>query len=341
MDEWKLASKPWRKHIAKIDRRPPTLLADEELDLLHWLTSRYYRRQGAIVDAGCFLGGSTVALASGLAENPAGGVIHSFDMFATGDEWPDVTFSRFGLEPNQCFEDKFRQNLAEYLPAVQIHSGNLLDQSWDGEPIEILFLDICKTPDVHDHATRVWFPRLIPSRSIVIQQDYGWRRYHWGNVMMEVFKDNFTVLDEVAFGRIYLCTKAVTDAEASSKLYGNVSPDDKLRHMDDAVASASDPLWRANLLFSQALLAESVNRPDVAKESVRLILRLSDPLATALGDPIATTVAEFRHYFSGPDSLPLPARFRPAAKPAVRRRLPLLGRVRREVNRLLGRKMAG
>jgi hypothetical protein len=340
MHESALATKPWRKHAAKRSNPALTLLFKEELDLLNWLTSTYYRGAGAIIDAGCFLGGSTVALASGLTENSVGGVIHSYDMFATGDKWPDVDFSRFGLAPNQNFEDRFRQNIAEYAQFVNVHAGNLLDESWPNEPVEILFLDICKLPEVHDHATRMWFPRLIPGRSIVIQQDYGWRYYHWGDVMMEVFKNHFEVLDEVAFGRVYLCTQRITNEEAASKLYSNLAPDEKLHHMQAALASASDPLWRANMLFSQVLLAESLGRRDVAREAVKQILTFSDSLASALGDPVGTTIGQFPHYFAGPDRLPLPERFRPTPQPPViRRRLPLMSRVRREIGRLFRKKV--
>jgi hypothetical protein len=38
--------------------------------LLKWLARAAYRGDGAIVDLGCWLGGSTAALVDGLRENP-------------------------------------------------------------------------------------------------------------------------------------------------------------------------------------------------------------------------------------------------------------------------------
>ena len=45
-----------------------TMLNPEEQRMLRWIAREHYADQGAIVDAGCFLGGSTVSLAQGLRE---------------------------------------------------------------------------------------------------------------------------------------------------------------------------------------------------------------------------------------------------------------------------------
>src|ERR1700681_3459849 len=68
-----------------------TMLIPDELRLLDFLTETYYWQRGAVVDAGCFLGGSTLALADGLRKNLArrrvreSKLIHSYDLFAIED----------------------------------------------------------------------------------------------------------------------------------------------------------------------------------------------------------------------------------------------------------------
>ena len=63
------------------------MLVPDELRLLNYLADEYYTGEGAIVDAGCFLGGSTVALADGLRRNllrrqrTEEKLIHSYDRF--------------------------------------------------------------------------------------------------------------------------------------------------------------------------------------------------------------------------------------------------------------------
>src|SRR3712207_5325380 len=101
----------------------PTMLMVDELRLLEFLTERYYRRAGLIVDAGCFLGGSTVALASGLRKNLAKkGVaetplIHSYDLFKVED-WTRGIYFPEDVEPGAGTLELFERNVAEFRPLI-------------------------------------------------------------------------------------------------------------------------------------------------------------------------------------------------------------------------------
>jgi len=315
-----LADRPWRRHAANLASPPPTMLMQPELDLLHWLTSQYYQGQGLIIDAGCFLGGSTSALASGLATNPAAHgrkrLIHCYDLFSTsGKLWYDF-LPQFNLGRDQSFEDRFRRNVAAHAERIEVHAGELLEQTWGQEPVEILFLDICKFPPLHDHATRLWFPRLIPGRSILIQQDYGWWDYHWGNIMMEVYRDRFAVLDDVPVAsRVYLCTHAISESEAAERVYARLSEVDKLRHMDAAIASVGHSSYREHLWLNAAELAKTLGREDLIKRA--LVEIFSNPSPGPAG---ASARERFPQYFAGAGALaaaapppPPPAPLPPAA----------------------------
>jgi predicted O-methyltransferase YrrM len=300
-----LQNHPWRNHAASLGNSPPTMLAQEELNLLHWLAANYFQGEGAIIDAGCFLGGSTHALASGLAQNAnaaaASGLIHSYDLFTTsGQPWID-SLKQYELPPNQSFADKFRNNVAQHSGRIEVHAGNLLEQSWGSAPVEILFLDVCKSPELHDHAARMWFPRLIPGRSIVVQQDYGWVKSYWCAVMMEVFRDHFEVLDDVPVAsRVYRCTKAISETEAAEKIYAHLSADDKLRHMEAAVASAAKSPFRDLLLVNYALLADNLGLDALVEKLVFRIFK-EEKSERAVGQ----VVRRLPKQFVGPDNFSL------------------------------------
>src|ERR1700722_4215054 len=59
----------------------PTMLTAEEGKMLCWLGEHYYQGEGAVVELGCFLGGSTVRLASGLARSGRVWQMQSYDRF--------------------------------------------------------------------------------------------------------------------------------------------------------------------------------------------------------------------------------------------------------------------
>ena len=77
------------------------MLSAAEVALLYWLGRDYYTGAGRIVDGGCFMGGSTVALARGLVD---GGVwrggerpIDVYDQFLTDAFMAESYFAPAGL----------------------------------------------------------------------------------------------------------------------------------------------------------------------------------------------------------------------------------------------------
>lgn len=80
-------AEPWRDVETPLEEINTTsaMISVDESRFLHWLTSEFYKGEGEIIDAGCLLGGSTHALASGLARNEAciekRKCIYSFDIF--------------------------------------------------------------------------------------------------------------------------------------------------------------------------------------------------------------------------------------------------------------------
>lgn len=264
---------PWRSHSPALSRTPPTMLAPEELSLLHWLAARHYSGEGVIVDGGPFLGGSTHALAAGLAENPAAPsgrpAIHSFDLFNTTSEFFDPNFALYGLRPGESFLPLYRQHLAPFLARIAIHEGDLLRQSWSGGKIEILFLDCAKTPALHDHAVKIWFPHLIPGRSVLVQQDYGYWHYSWGNITMEVFREHFVVLDDLPdASRVYLCTREIPAEKAGRLTYASLTGDERLRCMEAALKTVTREDFRSRMLVNHAIEASQQGRADLCREIV-------------------------------------------------------------------------
>ncbi len=64
----------------------PTMLTREERKMLSYVAEHMFQGRGAIVDLGCFLGGSSAFLAHGLSRNPSGRnfQVQSFDLFDLG-----------------------------------------------------------------------------------------------------------------------------------------------------------------------------------------------------------------------------------------------------------------
>jgi len=181
---------------------PVTMLMDDELKLLYALARDHFRNEGHIIDAGCFLGGSTNALATGLLENPRyrarprKALIHSYDVFQV-ERWTIGIYFPKGTKRKSSFEQDYRRNIMPFADLVDVRKGDIRDEPVFPEPVEILFIDIAKHYTTSDHVTRMFFPRLIPGHSIVVHQDYLWHDHTgWLPVTMEFFADYFEIIGD-------------------------------------------------------------------------------------------------------------------------------------------------
>jgi len=196
------AAAPWRQAptFGTDPRFPPGCLHPCESSLLTVLARDYFAGEGAIVDAGSFLGRSSALLAQGLRENR--GIrpqrwIHSFDWFRILDAH-DAGWIRDVRGETRAIgartRDVFDANVQRWADLIEVHDGDFTRAVWNGGPIEILFIDICKTDALNRRVIEQFFPALIPGRSIVIQQDYHHCHHPYIHLALERLSDYLTPL---------------------------------------------------------------------------------------------------------------------------------------------------
>jgi hypothetical protein len=208
-----IRSKPWLR-----DQPFPvgiTMLTDEELLLLRWIAKTAYSAEGLLLDCGCFLGGSTTAFAVGLRERPViSRKIHSFDLFVAG-EFEARAYAHEGLRLGQSFRALYDANIAPFQDLVEVHEGDITQSSFPDGEIEILFVDCAKVPAVNNYFVTKLFPRLVPGRSIIIQQDYLCQDLPWIHITMEYFSEYFELLGTTEYNcAIYGCVKRIPSKAA-------------------------------------------------------------------------------------------------------------------------------
>lgn len=256
------AEKPWRNYALSRRYEVPTMLSDQELQLLQWAAHHYFSGEGEIVDAGCFLGGSTMALAEGLSMNPAGlddrHRVHSIDRFIVGeDEIHSPYMAPFSqIEKAGSFRAAFDENTRPLRSFLQVVETDVSLYRWDGRPIEILFIDVSKTALLDRHLVRQFYPRLIPGRSLLIHQDYLWCEVPWLILGMDHFAEYFEILDDLPFAtRVFRCIKAIPQAVADAFIFENVAIEAAEAAFARARATLA-PQWVPNLLLNQARFAK-------------------------------------------------------------------------------------
>ena len=183
----------------------PTMLSVQERALLYVLARDYTDpAHGAIVDAGCFLGGSTVALLAGLRDRPTpwtGPPLVSYDLFRVESYTYDTYFAN---HPHKHVGDSFRDlydgNVTGFGVPHVTREGDLAQIGWDGGPIQILFLDALKSWALADVAQHHLLSNVIPGRTLIVHQDYGWGGMPWIHLGVEVIWQSLRFVDSMSYG---------------------------------------------------------------------------------------------------------------------------------------------
>ncbi len=173
------------------------------MNYLHWVGAQAYRGAGRVVDLGPWLGGSTVALGTGLTSNPRWtGKLLSYDMFVM-----DEGSARAAKSPRVAGESF----LVEYLANTGFLGDRLVARPGrlpefaslaqqrelypEQDAIEVLFVDLCKVWGVHNTVLSAFGRHLVPG-GLLIQQDFKWDCY-WLPIHMWQLRSTFEPVADI------------------------------------------------------------------------------------------------------------------------------------------------
>ncbi len=189
----------------------PSMLTEGDF-AIYFDAGRNFRFRGSIVDAGCFVGGTTMSLVQGLLQNPLlesnrdklDALIRVYDLFQIDDDYilghlrknyPGRDFSG-----QASFLGVFEDNLREYHEMLDVRPGDVMLAGYnDPDPIEILGVDLCKALPVTDYVVRTFFPRLLDN-ALVIQQDFIHQYHPHIHLSMMLLDDCFELDHELRWG---------------------------------------------------------------------------------------------------------------------------------------------
>ncbi len=257
------------------------MLSGKERRLLYSLARDYAADDGAIVDAGCFLGGSTVALLAGVRDRATpweGPPVVSYDLFRV----EDYTIPRFfegdeSVRAGDSFRDRFDANVMEFPVPHVVREGDITEIGWSGEPIDVLFLDVLKTWEINDAVLRDFFPSLVPGRSVIVHQDYGWGWLPWIPITVELMRDSVRFIDGMEWGSHVFFLEEEVPAELIENGVSGLDLDDRLAIIDRVVADTAVKWVRGMMEIARTpLLAERDGREAGRRDLARIAEHYSD-----------------------------------------------------------------
>ncbi len=203
----------------------PGMISYLERAMLQNLVKTTWRGEGAIIDAGSFFGGSIVPAAEGLRSNehaeqltperfPDGKPIHGYELgrFPQAGGQKDQVRNWYGVDyhAGDSFVHMLEKAVAPYPDLVELHIGDVTEESWSADaPIEVAFIDVCRSKNLNAHVAKEFLPALIPGGSTLIYRDFFFDLFPWLKVTMGHLKDYFTWEGQVQTSSVYRTVKEV------------------------------------------------------------------------------------------------------------------------------------
>jgi hypothetical protein len=287
-----LLRRPWRD----VDLPPdavgiPTMLSKTERKLLYGLARDYAHGDAAIVDGGSFLGGSTAALLAGVRDRPepwTGPPVESYDLFRVDAYMLRKFFPERSV--GESFRSQYDEHVARFDVPLAVHEGDITEVGWSGAPIDVLFLDILKSPEITDSVLRDFFPSLIPGRSVIVHQDYAAHYTPWVPIMVELMRDSLTLLDWMEWGsHVYLLDREVPAGIGVAEL----DLDTRFELLECAIAR-SDGWVRGMLELSRTALVVERDGPEAGAADATAVADRHKPYGA-----VVSAAAEVRQNLVG------------------------------------------
>jgi hypothetical protein len=156
--------------------------------------------KGEIIDLGCWLGSTTISLASGLRELNDHGKVYAFDRF-TWEPWMDLYSSEHWCDylPGESFLPETRRRMGDLKPWVILVCADLTTYHWEGGAVRLLLVDAMKSWRLTTVIGREFYAALIKD-AIVLHQDYLSYNHPWLSVLQYRLRDYMRYETSVSHG---------------------------------------------------------------------------------------------------------------------------------------------
>lgn len=163
------------------------MVSPAEMDFFRQSAARYVGKEGAIVDLGCWLGSTSIALAQGiLSRDPQANnrteMVLGFDRFVW-EEWMPAHISYGHYHPGESFLPEARRLAHDWGgDGIELIEADLALYEWKDGPIKILLVDAMKNESIASQITTSFFPSLMPG-GLLIHQDFKHYYTSWIHVI--------------------------------------------------------------------------------------------------------------------------------------------------------------
>ena len=249
-----------RRHLRELGKTWKLgMTSRQEQQWLRTYAARNYRGNGAIVDLGCFLGATTIALAEGLTLNRTTAKqkqIHVYDLFIWNkgyEKWGKGTEVEGVISPGRTFLPEFLKRTQKWRDYIIVDEENLRQAHWEHGPIEFLFIDAMKSPEVASAIASEFFPDLVPAKGYVAHQDFPHCSTPWVHLLTFRLRGYFSFVADLPQSSLFRLEREIEPSILASDLSPTaLSPAEIEAAFDYSMSLVGDDK-KANVIAAKAM----------------------------------------------------------------------------------------
>jgi hypothetical protein len=251
--------KNWRQLRKMAKKWEFGMTSRQEQDWLRTYAARSYCGTGAIVDLGCFLGATTIALAEGLALNRKANQkqIHAYDLFIWSEgyeEWAKGTEVEGVFAVGSSFLPEFLRRTEKWQDYIVVQEEDLKHARWENGPIEFLFIDAMKSPDLATAIASNFFPHLVPANSYVAHQDFPHCFAPWIHLLTFQLRDYFSFVADLPQSTLFRLEREIEPQSVAGDLSSTAVSSAEIEAAFDYSMSLVAHDKKANVIAAKAMV---------------------------------------------------------------------------------------
>ena len=180
----------------------PSMITHQEADFFARCAHRSSVLEGKIVDLGCWMGSTAIALANGAQRAGKRDRIAAFDIFIWKD-WMNEAHPKLvhGVyQEGESFLPEARRIVQDHGHGlVDLIAADLKHFAWTDGPIKLLLVDAMKTMGLMERIATNFFT-CVPTGGFVLHQDFKHRHTPWIHVLHYRLRDHFRFMEDVTPG---------------------------------------------------------------------------------------------------------------------------------------------
>lgn len=224
------------------------MISRAEMDFYCESAAGYFGKEGAIVDLGCWMGATSIALARGILSHGSEAghsdeKVLGFDTFQWANWMPArIPYGRY--LPGETFLPEARRIVSDQVgDRAELIKADLNQYQWTGGAIKILLIDVMKTESLALQVARNFFPSLTPE-SLLIQQDFKHYFTAWIHLLHYRLREYFRFYKSVPQGTVAFHVTAPIPRDAIDRATAFTTfPDDEIEASFHYSLQLAEPFW--------------------------------------------------------------------------------------------------